>query len=169
MDLIHTGSPQARHALHPCAALWMHPFVVYMPFVCIFRVLCQVARCSERKLPVQNAVLGEAATTMPTLILQRSLEQQEPVWSLPSFLQVVGCIACASTHATSGAGKRSRFCLLRHNYESFYSSRSSSCAAGGAAAPAPVTAYNWDARASCGYAGLTNQGATCYMNSLLQV
>ncbi len=28
---------------------------------------------------------------------------------------------------------------------------------------------SWDRRAECGYAGLANQGATCYMNSLLQV
>ena len=36
--------------------------------------------------------------------------------------------------------------------------------------PGYATSTNsWNKRAECGYAGLANQGATCYMNSLLQV
>ena len=29
--------------------------------------------------------------------------------------------------------------------------------------------YSWDSRKYTGYVGLKNQGATCYMNSLLQL
>ena len=34
--------------------------------------------------------------------------------------------------------------------------------------PLPLPSCSWDSKKHTGYVGLKNQGATCYMNSLLQ-
>lgn len=41
-------------------------------------------------------------------------------------------------------------------------------ACGGARDPSTLHPYRWDSKKHTGYVGLKNQGATCYMNSLLQ-
>jgi len=75
---------------------------------------------------------------------------------LAAVLQQRRKLADASTHASEGLGIRSP---KQPSAAAGAESSRQALLAVGAAPP----------RADCGYVGLHNQGATCYLNSLLQV